>query len=147
MSTFRPSTNNTALLTIHAFTKSTPDKVKTGLSALPRDAIKALIVDVRGCAGGLFESAVATTGLLLPVGAKVTLVKHRDGSEETLTAKGGPTPRRSSFKCPNRWRYIVRMRALRRCLATGPEVPPLSDLLRSASGVSSLWMSLKTTMP
>lgn len=74
-------------LFIRQFTDNTPSAVKAALRELQQKRARALIVDLRGNQGGLFEKAVATAELFLPVGAPITRLRHRGGSVETLAAQ------------------------------------------------------------
>jgi len=76
-------------LQIPSFTEQTPAQVREALEDLAKQGPKALVLDLRQCPGGSFDSAVATGELLLPDGAGiVTLKKNGKDEEKHFAGKG-----------------------------------------------------------
>src|SRR5262249_53677132 len=53
---------------------------------------RAIVLDLRGNPGGLFEQAVAVAGLFLPAGTPVVRVRKRGEPEEVVRASGAVAP-------------------------------------------------------
>jgi carboxyl-terminal processing protease len=73
------------------FGEGTAARLRSELGALLGRGATALVLDLRGNAGGLAEEAVATSGLFLSEGVVGRMV--RDGEEEELTVEGDPLER------------------------------------------------------
>ncbi len=78
-------------LLINQFTDNTPGAVQAGLLALGQKGARALVLDLRGNQGGLFDKAVATAELFLKKGTPIVKLRHRGGQEETLSSSQDPT--------------------------------------------------------
>ncbi|HSO33118.1 MAG TPA: S41 family peptidase [Labilithrix sp.] len=76
-------------LHIPSFTEKTPAQVKEALDDLAKQGAKALVLDLRGCPGGSFDSAIATGELLLPDGAGIVTLKKKGKEEEKHVAGKG----------------------------------------------------------
>lgn len=74
-------------LFIRQFTEGTPAAIEQALRDLAQKQTRALVVDLRGNQGGLFEKAIATAELFLPKGTPVTKLRHRGGQIETIAAQ------------------------------------------------------------
>ena len=74
---------------IPSFTERTPAQVREALEDLAKQGPKALVVDLRQCPGGSFDSAVATGELLLPDGAGIVTLKKKGKDEEKHVAGKG----------------------------------------------------------
>ena len=76
---------------LRQFNENTFSAVETALKDLQSRHARALVIDLRGNQGGLFEKALMTAELFLKKGTPIVKVRHRAGDEETLSAKGaGP---------------------------------------------------------
>ncbi|MCA9691067.1 MAG: S41 family peptidase [Myxococcales bacterium] len=75
-------------LRINAFTEKTADEVAATLETLTGEGMKALVLDLRTCPGGLLDASVAVADALLPAGARVVTVRGRDGAETQYDTKG-----------------------------------------------------------
>jgi carboxyl-terminal processing protease len=63
---------------ITSFQETTLQDLDTGLADLHKQGMKALILDLRGNAGGLFEVAVETAKRFLTGGVKIVSTQHQD---------------------------------------------------------------------
>ncbi len=77
-------------LGIRLFNEGTAAALRTALSDIERQRVKALVVDLRHNEGGLFDKAVESAGLFLKKDTPIVRVQHRSGPEEVLTAQGEP---------------------------------------------------------
>lgn len=75
-------------LLIRQFNENTLPSVEAALKDLQARHARALVIDLRGNQGGLFEKAVATAELFLKKGTPIVKIRHRGGGEETLVSKG-----------------------------------------------------------
>ena len=71
---------------IRAFSEKTSAMVKQALSKVA--GARAMVVDLRGNAGGLFDDAVTCAGFFLKNGSPIVQLEKRGGSLETVTSKG-----------------------------------------------------------
>jgi carboxyl-terminal processing protease len=74
------------------FAEGTADRLREELGALLERGARAVVLDLRGNAGGLAEEAVATASLFLTEGT-VAWVRAPEGGEEELEVEGEPLPR------------------------------------------------------
>jgi carboxyl-terminal processing protease len=79
-------------LLIRQFNENTLPAVETALKELQARHARALVIDLRGNQGGLFEKAVATAELFLKKGTPIVKIRHRGGAEETLVSKAPSAP-------------------------------------------------------
>ena len=77
---------DTAYVAIHAFNSKTPGMLADVLKRL--NAAHAMVVDLRGNAGGLFEEAVTSASFFLKEGTPIVKVEKRNEAVETFSAKG-----------------------------------------------------------
>jgi carboxyl-terminal processing protease len=66
-----PETEDIGYVRIFNFTESTPQEMREALARLQTTGIRALIVDLRGNPGGLFNQAVQVSELFLPEGTTI----------------------------------------------------------------------------
>jgi carboxyl-terminal processing protease len=76
--------SSTGLLRITAFQETTVKEVDEALARLTESGMKALILDLRGNSGGLFESAVEVARRFLPTGIIATK-QHLDEKSKIVT--------------------------------------------------------------
>lgn len=74
-------------LFIRQFSDHTPSAVQAALKSLLSQNARAIILDLRGNQGGLFDKAVATAELFLAEGTPIVKVRHRGDKEQTLHCK------------------------------------------------------------
>lgn len=74
-------------LFIRQFTEGTPAAVERALRELTQKQARALVIDLRGNQGGLFDKAIATAEQFLPKGTPITKLRHRGGGTETIAAQ------------------------------------------------------------
>ena len=79
-----------ALLGITYFTEMTAKLVKKALLDINKSKAKALIIDLRGNSGGLFDQAVATLELFIDKGATIARTSESRSSEVSIKAKTKP---------------------------------------------------------
>ncbi|MBQ2521148.1 MAG: S41 family peptidase [Bacteroidales bacterium] len=72
----------TAYIAVSGFTPGLTDQVRAQLSALRKQGMKELVLDLRGNGGGLLQEAVEMVGLFVPKGSLVVTSKGRDREEE-----------------------------------------------------------------
>jgi carboxyl-terminal processing protease len=77
-------------LFIPSFTEKTAGNVKAALEDLGRKGVSSLILDLRRCPGGFFDSAVGTAEFFVPEGAPIVVVKRRGKPDQTYASKGKP---------------------------------------------------------
>jgi C-terminal processing protease CtpA/Prc len=81
---------NIAFMQITHFQPSTPQEVDAELKSLMvMGTVRALVLDLRGNAGGLFTAAVKTAERFLPGGIIVTAQGQTDESNKVYTSMGG----------------------------------------------------------
>ena len=79
---------NIALLTIKHFVENTPGELRDAL--LDARSANALVLDLRGNAGGLFDKAVESISMLVPVGTPVGTAIRRGGEKEAIVTRQAP---------------------------------------------------------
>ena len=67
-----------AYLHLRGFAETTPAELDAALAALQKDSMRALVLDLRQCPGGLVDAAIATTGRFLRKGQVITTVEDRE---------------------------------------------------------------------
>lgn len=67
---------------IRGFAENTTAEFDDAMQALSDEGMKRMVLDLRGCPGGLLESALEITDRLLPAGKRVVSMKKRDGELE-----------------------------------------------------------------
>jgi carboxyl-terminal processing protease len=73
---------------IPAFTSSTPQQLRSTIADLERAGAKRLVIDVRSCASGPFEAAIAAARLFVPSGT-LTVRERRGAPKEPVMAASG----------------------------------------------------------
>jgi len=71
---------------IHTFQEKTPETLKGVLGTL--SGARAMVLDLRMNAGGLFDSAIASASLFLKPGTPIVKIDKRGMPSETIAAKG-----------------------------------------------------------
>jgi len=64
---------------IRGFADNTTAEFDDAMQALSDEGMKRLVLDLRGCPGGLLDSALEITDRLLPAGKRVVTMKNREG--------------------------------------------------------------------
>jgi len=82
--------NKVGLVSIRHFDGMTSELLREALKKLKGDGITALVVDLRGNPGGLFDQAVKSVECLLPKGAIVVRMESSDGKEDVVTTTTEP---------------------------------------------------------
>ena len=85
---WRVETGGIGYIGMSQFTERTADEVAAALEGLQQRQASELILDLRGNAGGLVDSAVGVASLFLAHG-KVVVHERSRGGEKTLRARGG----------------------------------------------------------
>ena len=75
---------------VHMFSARTTPALKSALDDFAAAHVSALVLDLRGNAGGSFDEAVHCAELLLPAETPIVTLERRDGKKETLWSKGAP---------------------------------------------------------
>jgi carboxyl-terminal processing protease len=75
---------------VRQFGAATAEELKEAIRAMQAAGMTGMILDLRGCPGGLLEAAVAAAGLFLPGGTVVT-IRGRDGAETVVQADPAKT--------------------------------------------------------
>jgi hypothetical protein len=78
-----------AYMRITHFQPSTPEEVETELKKLAMSGVRAIVLDLRGNAGGLFTAAVKTAERFLPGGIIVTAQGQTDDANKVYTSTTG----------------------------------------------------------
>lgn len=78
------------LIAISSFNEKTPELVKASLAKLAKAGARGLVIDLRGCPGGLLDAFTSVADLLIPSGKTVVVEIGRDGATETISSKGTP---------------------------------------------------------
>ena len=71
-------------LRIRGFAENTTAEFDDAMAALAEEGMQRMILDLRGCPGGMLESALDVSERLLPAGLRVVSMKSRDGEVEHL---------------------------------------------------------------
>lgn len=81
-----------ALVRITTFGNKTADELEATLRQLVDDGVEAVVLDVRGNAGGALDAAVDVCGLLLPADSLIVSTRGRDGEviDAYSTSEAGP---------------------------------------------------------
>jgi carboxyl-terminal processing protease len=79
-------------LRIAQFTEGTPAAVQAALQELVAKHVQALIIDLRGNQGGLFDKAVATAELFLKKGTPIVKIRRRNEPVTALLANPKAPP-------------------------------------------------------
>jgi carboxyl-terminal processing protease len=79
-----------AVLRVWAFAERTPQDMQAALKRIEKRGDKALIVDLRDNPGGVLDSAVEATKMLLPKGKTIVKLVKRGGKTEVLSATAEP---------------------------------------------------------
>lgn len=80
-------------LYIRQFSDRTADAVAAALTTLQAAHARALVIDLRGNQGGLFDKALATAELFLRAGTPIVTVRGRGEHRETMVShRSGPVP-------------------------------------------------------
>lgn len=84
-----------ALVRLTTFANRTVEELAETLDGLTESGVEALVLDVRGNAGGALDAAIGVSELFLPAGAAIVSTRGRDGEvgERFDTADNGPHPR------------------------------------------------------
>jgi len=77
-------------LEIDAFSKKTPTKIKLILENFKQAGVKGLVIDLRKCNGGEFDSITEVLGYFLPPETEVCKVEGRDTSQVSYKTQGTP---------------------------------------------------------
>jgi hypothetical protein len=78
-----------AYMRITHFQPSTPEEVETELKKMAMAGVRAIVLDLRGNAGGLFTAAVKTAERFLPGGIIVTAQGQTDDANKVYTSTTG----------------------------------------------------------
>jgi carboxyl-terminal processing protease len=73
---------------IPAFTSSTPQQLRSTIADLERAGAKRLAIDVRSCAAGPFEAAIAAARLFVPSGTLAVRERRGAQKEPVMSANG-----------------------------------------------------------
>lgn len=73
-----------AYLRIGSFSKRTPEDVDAQLKSLDNEGMRSLIIDVRGCPGGLLDTSIQVAHRFLAPGLRVASVRQRNGEEKVF---------------------------------------------------------------
>lgn len=76
-----------AYLRLRGFAETTPAELDAALNALKKDSMRALILDLRQCPGGLVDAAIASTGRFLGKGQAITTIEDREDGRRTFEAQ------------------------------------------------------------
>lgn len=74
-------------LRIGMFTEHTPTDVDAQLAALSEQGMRSLVIDVRGCPGGLLDAAVAVAERFVAKGLPIASVSKRDGDDKVFSSE------------------------------------------------------------
>jgi carboxyl-terminal processing protease len=74
-------------IAIQTFAQDTPGAMKAAIEDLKTRRVKGLILDLRGCPGGLLDAATDSARLFLAKGTIVT-IRKRDQADRTIAADG-----------------------------------------------------------
>jgi carboxyl-terminal processing protease len=85
--------NGVGLVTVRAFTDKTPPMLRAALDKLLAAKPRALVIDLRGNEGGLFERVIDCAALFVPRGATVVTKVGRGGREEAYRTQADPLAR------------------------------------------------------
>lgn len=77
---------------IRQFADNTPASVQSALQELQGKNVRALVIDLRGNQGGLFDRAVSTAELFLKKGTPIVKVRSRGGEEKTIASSAASAP-------------------------------------------------------
>jgi len=80
--------DRTGLLQIRHFSASTTKQLGQTLAELRKDGAEQLILDLRGCPGGLLEPAMEAAQVFLPHGKTIVQLQWRTKDDEVLTSEG-----------------------------------------------------------
>ncbi len=72
------------MLSLNLFSEKTPEEVRNGYQQLTSEGVEAIILDLRGNAGGLLDSAVEVAKMFLEDGLVMT-ESYKDGQEKRFT--------------------------------------------------------------
>jgi len=72
------------VLSLSLFSEKTPEEVRNGYQQLTSEGVEAIILDLRGNAGGLLDSAVEVAKMFLEDGLVMT-ESYKDGQEKRFT--------------------------------------------------------------
>ncbi len=76
-----------AYIRIAGFSQDTPKRLDAVLAAMKKGNAKALVLDLRGSPGGLFDAALEVADRFLPSGETIVSLRRRDGRDELHRAK------------------------------------------------------------
>lgn len=79
---------DTGYLNIHSFSEETAAQLDATLAKLTEAGMKSLVLDLRTCPGGLFQSSLEAGSRLLPAGARIVTVKDAEGEETHHVSEG-----------------------------------------------------------
>jgi carboxyl-terminal processing protease len=80
-----------AVLPIRAFAENTPGELDAAVADLRSRGMRALVLDVRECPGGMLDAAVAVTARFLARGQTIAAMQARDGAARPFVAESdGP---------------------------------------------------------
>ena len=85
--------NNVELVGVRSFNEKTPALLRGALEQAKAVHPRALVLDLRDNAGGLFERLIDSAGLLLPRGTVVVREIERGGREKEIRTSGEPVLR------------------------------------------------------
>ena len=74
-------------LRITSFSEDTPAELDDHLGKLIEGGAQSVVLDLRGCPGGLLDTALEVGERFLPPGSKLVTVKHRDGTADVHETK------------------------------------------------------------
>lgn len=78
--------DKTGYLHVMNFNENIASEIDRYLSTTLKGA-KGLVIDVRGCPGGLFDASIAVAERFLPPGKRIVSTRGRDGKEQATTSK------------------------------------------------------------
>lgn len=74
-------------LRLRGFAETTADELDAAITALKKENMTHLVVDLRGCPGGLLDAAIAVTGRFLAAGEAIVTVRDRKKGEKKIIAE------------------------------------------------------------
>lgn len=98
-------------LRLLGFAETTPAELDAAIAAMQAAGMRALVLDLRDCPGGVFDAAVAITGRFLADGQAIVSLVDRDGIRTTRAADG-----------PGRWHDLPLVALIGPGTASGAEL-------------------------
>lgn len=77
-----------AYVRISTFNHKTVEQLDPLLGNLVKQGAKGVLLDLRGCPGGLLDVSIEVADRFLPAGSRIISIKRRGGAEEVRSARG-----------------------------------------------------------